>query len=74
MKIGYIRVSTQEQNTIRQEVLITAAEAMRRLNMKPGTFYRKVKTADRDLLPHHGKSAIFIAYYKCITLGTFLLS
>ena len=36
MKIGYVRVSTQEQNTIRQEV-------MKRLDMKPRTFYRKIK-------------------------------
>ncbi len=36
MKIGYIRVSTQEQNTVRQE-------AMQWLDMRPSTFYRKIR-------------------------------
>lgn len=74
MKIGYVRTSTAEQNTARQEGIaiakangvykgrkpiqrpefpqvaalwregrITAVEAMRRLDMRPRTFYRKVK-------------------------------
>ena len=46
MKIGCIRVSTAEHNT-RQEELITAVEAIRRLDMEPSTFYRKVKQASK---------------------------
>ena len=46
VKIGYIRVSTLEQNTIRQEVMMRElgiAQAMNRLGMSKPTFYRKVR-------------------------------
>lgn len=60
MNIGYIRVSTRDQNTGRKPIThpdfdricaqwkrgeITAVEAMRRLGMKASTFYRKAKHA-----------------------------
>ncbi len=46
MKIGYVRVSTEEQNEAKQEILMKqlgAVEAMEKLKRTKPTFYRRVK-------------------------------
>ena len=94
MKIGYIRISSADQNTARQEVLmqelgieevfidrmsgkstdrstfdavvakwrvreITAVEAMRRLDMKASTFYRRVKGGSTRVNPLFVPCSVF---------------